>query len=410
MDTKENKNKGADQVSETSEITKAEGRAGASEQANDKCANFENTNAQFSSEGVQTATDVGSTAQNDAGTATQAGANNADNLNFSDVGETELSGAGVSEVAQQGAQAQSVVEPLDNRGQGAEQKVCEGAAQEGETQSGGSDAKVAGKLETQSGSKNACKCCACNKKEKTERKSNWLVRLWKYYSPYEKIWLFSICSVGILLGILFPEDAGQPNWLRVIEILVIVGGCSCELLLSKQSRWAFIVSFVLYDTTQTIVYFANGLYISALFEIIFWIPILFVSFYQWTKQADAKNATLTVVKNVNYARDLAIFVGVLIVSVVTGLLFTTIGALAESMPDWWYLDALANTFSVCNGLFLVFRFKEQWLPWIGVALVEAVMWILSGQYIMLVLSVGYLMNSLYGLLKWQKYIKTHPEE
>lgn len=344
MDTKENKNKGADQVSETSEITKAEGRAGASERANDKCVNFENTNAQFSSEGVQTATDLGS------------------------------------------------------------------AAQEDETQSGGSDAKVAGKLATQSGSKNACKCCACNKKEKTERKSNWLVRLWKYYSPYEKIWLFSICSVGILLGILFPEDAGQPNWLRVIEILVIVGGCSCELLLSKQSRWAFIVSFVLYDTTQTIVYFANGLYISALFEIIFWIPILFVSFYQWTKQADAKNATLTVVKNVNYARDLAIFVGVLIVSVVTGLLFTTIGALAESMPDWWYLDALANTFSVCNGLFLVFRFKEQWLPWIGVALVEAVMWILSGQYIMLVLSVGYLMNSLYGLLKWQKYIKTHPEE
>ena len=241
-----------------------------------------------------------------------------------------------------------------------------------------------------------------------KKRANWLVRLWKYYSPYEKIWLISICTVGILLGIFFPEDASQPSWLRVVEIIVIIGGCSCELLLSKQSRWAFVVSFFLYDTTQTIVYFANGLYISALFELIFWIPILWVSFYQWTKQADSKNHTLTVVKKVNYARDLAIFVGVLIVSVVTGLLFTTIGALAESMPDWWYLDALANTFSVCNGLFLVFRFREQWLPWIGVALVEAIMWILSGQYIMLVLSLGYLMNSLYGLIKWQQYIKKHP--
>lgn len=243
---------------------------------------------------------------------------------------------------------------------------------------------------------------------KKANKRCWLVRLWDYYSTYEKIWLFTICTAGILLGIFFPEDEGQPSWLRVIEIIVIVGGCSCELLLSKQSRWAFIVSFVLYDSTQTIVYFANGLYISALFEIIFWIPILFVAFFQWTKQADIQNHNLTVVKKVNYARDLAIFVGVLIVSVVTGLLFTTIGALAEAMPDWWYLDALANTFSVCNGLFLVFRFKEQWLPWIGVALVEAILWILSGQYIMLVLSVGYLMNSLYGLIKWQKYIKTHP--
>ena len=78
------------------------------------------------------------------------------------------------------------------------------------------------------------------------------------------------------------------------------------------------------------------------------------------------------------------------------------------MPDWWYLDALANAFSVCNGLFLICRFKEQWLPWIGVALVEAVMWILSGQYIMLILSLGYLMNSLYGLIKWHKYTKAHP--
>lgn len=385
MDTKENQNKGADQASETSEITKAEGRAGVSKRANEECALFETANLQPSSGGTQNVSDDAQTGLNNTQATAQIVLGDERNVNTQFV-----SGSAVQD------------KNLQN--------LSESAAQGDETQLGGSNAKVAGSSETQSGLKGTCKCCACNKKGKTARESNWLVRLWKYYSPYEKIWLFSICSVGILLGILFPEDAGQPNWLRVIEILVIVGGCSCELLLSKQSRWAFIVSFVLYDTTQTIVYFANGLYISALFEIIFWIPILFVSFYQWTKQADAKNATLTVVKNVNYARDLAIFVGVLIVSVVTGLLFTTIGALAESMPDWWYLDALANTFSVCNGLFLVFRFKEQWLPWIGVALVEAVMWILSGQYIMLVLSVGYLMNSLYGLLKWQKYIKTHPEE
>ena len=98
----------------------------------------------------------------------------------------------------------------------------------------------------------------------------------------------------------------------------------------------------------------------------------------------------------------------LAISVLTGLAFTSITIFAEGMPDWWYLDALANAFSVCNGIFLMFRFKEQWLPWIGVALVEAVMWILSGQFIMLILSVGYLMNSLYGLIKWHKYTKAHP--
>lgn len=240
------------------------------------------------------------------------------------------------------------------------------------------------------------------------KKKNWIVRLWNYYTIYEKIWLLSICTAGILLGIFFPEDEMQPSWLRIIEIVVIIGGCSCELLLSKQSKWAFIVSFILYDTTQTIVYFANGFYISALFEIIFWMPILFISFYLWGKKSDGKNKNLTVVKQVNWKRDVLIFTAVLIGSILTGVIFSSIDFIAYGMSEWWYLDALANTFSVCNGLFLIFRFKEQWVPWIGVALVEAVLWILSGQYIMLVLSLGYLMNSLYGFIMWQKYIKTHP--
>lgn len=239
--------------------------------------------------------------------------------------------------------------------------------------------------------------------ENPQKKKFWLVRLWHYYTTYEKIWLFSIISIGIALALLFPDDSRQ--WLMAIEIVAIIGGCSCELLLSKQSKWAFIVSFFLYDTAQTVVYFATGLYISALFEIVYWIPMLFISFYFWNKQKDNLKNYLTQVKKVNFAKELAIFIGILIISVAVGILFTSIGFIAEGLSDWWYLDALANTFSVCNGLFLLFRYREQWLPWIGVALVEATLWILSGQYIMLVLSLGYLMNSTYGFIMWTKYIR-----
>lgn len=267
--------------------------------------------------------------------------------------------------------------------------------------------------------------------EDVQKKKFWLVRLWNYFTTYEKIWLFSICSLGVLFALLFPEDDGALTWLKIVELIVIVGGCSCELLLSKQSKWAFIVSFVLYDLTQIIVYTFNGYYISALFEIVFWVPMLFISFHLWGKWQDKENGELTAVKEINFKRDIAIFLGVLAVSVSVGLLFLFIDELALKFSDaissvvtaiipgatayesglssYWYLDALANTFSVCNGLFLVLRFKEQWIPWIGVALVEAVMWILSGQYIMLILSLGYLMNSTYGFIMWQKYIKTHPE-
>lgn len=241
-------------------------------------------------------------------------------------------------------------------------------------------------------------------------KRNWPLRLWKYYSTYEKIWLISICTVGILLAILFPEDPMSPTWLRVIEVISIIGACSCELLLSKQSKWAFIVSFVLYDVAQTIIYYVNGYYVSALFEIIFWFPVLFICFAIWDKRKDKEETVLTQVKKVNYKKELGIFIIVLAASVGVGALFTGIGFIAAGLSDYWYLDSIANTFSVCNGIFLILRYREQWLAWLGTAIAEAIMWCLSGQFIMLVMSLGYLMNSTYGFIKWTLYIKKHKKE
>ena len=39
------------------------------------------------------------------------------------------------------------------------------------------------------------------------------------------------------------------------------------------------------------------------------------------------------------------------------------------------------------------------------AVIEAVINIISGQYILLVLKLGYLTNTTYGYIKWTKYIK-----
>lgn len=241
-------------------------------------------------------------------------------------------------------------------------------------------------------------------KNETQKKQNFIVRLWNYFTTYEKIWMFVLFSAGITLSILFPEERG---WLRIFEIITLIGGCTCELLVSKQSKWCFIVSFFFYDLTMTVVYIANGYYVSALFEIIFWMPILLVSFFSWEKRQDEENGTLTKVKEINIKKDLAIFISVLAASFVAAAIFTSVGFFAEGMSEYWYLDAIANTFSVCNGLFLWLRYKEQWIAWYGVCILEAIMWILSGSWVMLILTVGYITNTTYGLIKWHKYIKKH---
>ena len=75
-----------------------------------------------------------------------------------------------------------------------------------------------------------------------------------------------------------------------------------------------------------------------------------------------------------------------------------------------YLDACASAVGIANGLFIFFRLREQWIAWYISAFLEAVMNILAGQYVLLVLKLGYFTNTTYGYIKWSRYIKTHKEK
>ena len=44
------------------------------------------------------------------------------------------------------------------------------------------------------------------------------------------------------------------------------------------------------------------------------------------------------------------------------------------------------------------------------AFLEAVINILAGQYVLLVLKLGYFTNTTYGYIKWTRYIKEHNEQ
>ena len=75
-----------------------------------------------------------------------------------------------------------------------------------------------------------------------------------------------------------------------------------------------------------------------------------------------------------------------------------------------YLDACASAVGVANGLFIFFRLREQWIAWYVNALLESVINIISGQYVLLILKLGYFTNTTYGYIKWSRYIASRGEE
>lgn len=75
-----------------------------------------------------------------------------------------------------------------------------------------------------------------------------LKNLWNYFTTYEKIWYISILVLAIVFCFVFPEDSDElavnPKLITILYLVDIVSNITCELLISKQSKWNFIVSLL----------------------------------------------------------------------------------------------------------------------------------------------------------------------
>lgn len=256
--------------------------------------------------------------------------------------------------------------------------------------------------------------------KKVETVKERLVNLWNYFTTYEKIWFFSILILSVVFAFLFPEeDVNGVNGKIImgLYLLDIFLNILCELLISKQSKWNFIVSvFVELTEIATLIVLASRFATMAT-TLFFWLPIDIISFINWHKHPDKQEDDLTKVRKLSGWAEVLVILGIVVWTVGVGYLLTTLDVetdlfggneLIETIVC--YLDACVSAVGIANGVFILLRLREQWIAWYIDAILEGVINVLSGQWVLLVLKLGYLTNTTYGYIKWSKYIKEHKEE
>ncbi|WP_294561897.1 nicotinamide riboside transporter PnuC, partial [uncultured Traorella sp.] len=190
----------------------------------------------------------------------------------------------------------------------------------------------------------------------------------------------------------------------------------CELLISKQSRYNFLVS-VLVEIVEIIscivLMYRFATMATTLF---FWLPIDIISFINWSKHKDDEENELTVVRKLKGYQEVLVILGIIIWTIVVGYLISGLDIATDFYNNKSletaiiYIDACASAVGIANGLFIFFRLREQWIAWYICAFLESIINIVSGQYVLLVLKLGYFTNTTYGYIKWTKYIQSHTTE
>lgn len=241
--------------------------------------------------------------------------------------------------------------------------------------------------------------------------------LWQFFSTYEKIWFLSVSALAILFAFLFPEeDIGGVNGKLIMGLYLIdvFSNVLCELLISKQSKWNFLVSLVVEITEIAICIVCAYRFATMATTLLFWIPCDIISFVVWNRHPDDEKRELTKVRTLRGWQEAVVIILIVIWTIGIGYLLTKIdpsyGILADNPlleNVVCYLDACCSAVGIANGLFILFRYREQWIAWYICAALETVMNILAGQWVLLVLKAGYFTNTTYGYIRWTRYIRSH---
>lgn len=238
------------------------------------------------------------------------------------------------------------------------------------------------------------------------------------FTTYEKVWFLSIMVLATIVAVIFPEESANGVNGIIIMLLYLLDtflNILCELLISKQSRYNFLVSVAVEIVEIAICIVLMYRFATMVTTLFFWLPIDILSFINWTKHKDDAEDELTIVRRLKGYQEVLIIAAIIVWTVVVGYFLSGLDIHSDFIQNRSleiviaYLDACASAVGVANGLFIFFRLREQWIAWYICALLEAAINIISGQYVLLVLKLGYLTNTTYGYIKWSKYIKSHKE-
>lgn len=70
------------------------------------------------------------------------------------------------------------------------------------------------------------------------------------------------------------------------------------------------------------------------------------------------------------------------------------------------MDAISNCINLCGVILMVLRFKESWWLWLLNNIIDLIIWMITVMYggegaiMMLLVSIGYLLINVYGIIKW----------
>ncbi len=182
-------------------------------------------------------------------------------------------------------------------------------------------------------------------------------------------------------------------------VITTITGVLTVIQASRGSIWTFFWGALNVLFYAMIAYFndyAGDFILNAFFNV----PMQVIGLYYWNKNynVDIHIVKKRIFNKIHYLYTLcAIVVGTLLVTYIMPLINNLLFMDSNPLP---LVDALTTTCSIIAQILMTQRFREQWLLWIIINIGSIFMWIVQGDMTMVIMWSAYLINAIYGYVKW----------
>ena len=151
--------------------------------------------------------------------------------------------------------------------------------------------------------------------------------------------------------------------------------------------------------------YLNNLYGIAILSLVVYFPSQIQGYLSWNKRKDENSEVK--IREFTLKNSIIITTSCILGSLILGFILTKI-----PNQQLAFLDSSSNIINLCGIILMNLRFKECWIVWLFNNTIDLSIWIISvikagpNAIMMLLVSIGYLLINIYGLIKWSKSAKS----
>jgi nicotinamide mononucleotide transporter len=212
------------------------------------------------------------------------------------------------------------------------------------------------------------------------------------WKPFDYIFLFGLLGVQLIMTPFMVDSGLSVGW-NIFVLTASFIGTLATIICAKGK-----ISYYIWGFIQTVMFLILNLNLKLWVESaeqIYYLVTMVIGVFVWKKNLNKKNETISP-KKFTKTKLIITLVALVVLSV---CIYNIDVALGGAAP---LLDTMSLSIAIVANILCSFCYKEQWILWFVLDVVQTIMYFVIGQPIMAIMYIAWTINCVYGWYNWNK--------